>query len=333
MFQFRFAGGHQVIDYQPFLQRLHDAGLARWAEQLKAALPKLLHPERHGDLPRWYAALQALPDWPAAQVDLDRNTVKIGPAPDGGDLQSLRETLMQLHPWRKGPFELFGLHIDTEWRSDWKWSRLKSHISPLAGRKVLDVGCGNGYHCWRMRGAGAELVVGIDPTLLFVMQYAAVQRYIGDASVGVLPIGIEQLPPKLRFFDTVFSMGVLYHRRSPFDHLLELREALRPGGELVLETLVIDGGAGEVLVPGDRYARMNNVWFIPSTTELKNWLKKVGFTNAQVANVAATTTEEQRSTEWMTFQSLSQCLDPGDHGRTVEGYPAPKRAVIVATAP
>jgi tRNA (mo5U34)-methyltransferase len=128
-------------------------------------------------------------------------------------------------------------------------------------------------------------------------------------------------------------MGVLYHRRSPFDHLLELREALRPGGELVLETLVIDGGAGDVLVPGERYARMNNVWFIPSTAELKSWLKKVGFKNAQVANVAQTTTEEQRSTDWMTFQSLAQCLDPGDSGRTVEGYPAPRRAVIVATAP
>lgn len=323
-----------MIDYQPFLEQLRGAGLNRWAEQLSTTLPDLLRVERHGDLAGWYAALQALPDWPVAEIVLDRNTVKIGGAkPAAEQQQLLQDTLMALHPWRKGPFELFGTHIDTEWRSDWKWSRLQSHISPLAGRRVLDVGCGNGYHCWRMRGAGAELVVGIDPTLLFVMQFAAIQRYVGDARVGVLPLGIEQLPPKLRFFDTVFSMGVLYHRRSPFDHLLELREALRPGGELVLETLVIDGRAGEVLVPDDRYARMNNVWFIPSTATLKNWLKKVGFKNAQVANVAATTTEEQRATQWMTFQSLAQCLDPGDSSRTVEGYPAPRRAVIVATAP
>jgi tRNA (mo5U34)-methyltransferase len=333
VFQFRFAGGHQVIDYQPFLQHMRDAGLNRWAEQLDTALPQLLRPERHGDLPRWYAALQALPDRPVGQIDLDRNTVRIADAEAGADREPLRAALQALHPWRKGPFDLFGVHIDTEWRSDWKWNRLKSHIAPLAGRRVLDVGCGNGYHCWRMRGAGAELVVGIDPTLLFVMQFAAIQRYIGDPRVGVLPLGIEHLPSRLRFFDTVFSMGVLYHRRSPFDHLLELRDALRPGGELVLETLVIDGGAGDVLVPGERYARMNNVWFIPSTTELKSWLKKVGFRNPQVANVAATTTEEQRATDWMTFQSLAQCLDPGDSSRTVEGYPAPRRAVIVATAP
>jgi tRNA (mo5U34)-methyltransferase len=228
---------------------------------------------------------------------------------------------------------LFGVQIDTEWRSDWKWERLKNQIAPLQGRKVLDVGCGNGYHCWRMRGAGAELVVGIDPTLLFVMQFAALQKYLRDDHVAVLPLGIEHVPQKLRFFDTVFSMGVLYHRRSPFDHLLELRDALRPGGQLVLETLVIDGGVGEILVPDDRYARMNNVWFLPSTAALTQWLKKVGFKNPQLLNATMTTTEEQRSTEWMTFQSLSHCLDPLDATRTIEGYPAPKRAILIAEAP
>jgi tRNA (mo5U34)-methyltransferase len=324
-----------VIDFSAFLQSMHNAGLMRWAEQLTATLPELMRVERHGDLTGWYAALAALPELPIGAIELDRNAVTISGAAklETEQQQLLQTTLMALHPWRKGPYELFGTRIDTEWRSDWKWDRLKTHIAPLTGRKVLDVGCGNGYHCWRMRGAGAELVVGIDPTLLFVAQFAALQRYIGDVGVGVLPLGIEQLPPKLRFFDTVFSMGVLYHRRSPFDHLLELREALRPGGELVLETLVIDGGVGEVLVPDDRYARMNNVWFIPSAATLKNWLKKVGFKNPQLLSVTSTTTEEQRATEWMTFQSLAQCLDPGDRNKTVEGYPAPRRAVFIASAP
>ncbi len=323
-----------MIDYSPFLQQLHAAGLTRWAEQLTTSLPSLLHPERHGDLAGWYAALEALPAWPLDNIELDRGAITIaGSKPNAEQQQSLRDTLMVLHPWRKGPFEIFNTRIDTEWRSDWKWDRIKGHIAPLVGRKVLDVGCGNGYHCWRMRGAGAELVVGIDPTLLFVLQFAALQRYINDPRVGVLPLGIEQLPPKLRFFDTVFSMGVLYHRRSPFDHLLELREALRPGGELVLETLVIDGGVGDVLVPDDRYARMNNVWFIPSAATLKSWLKKVGFKNPQLIGVTSTTTEEQRSTDWMTFQSLAHCLDASDPNKTVEGYPAPRRAIIIAAAP
>ena len=324
-----------MIDYTPFLEQARAAGLSNWSQQLPAILAQMLAPQRHGDLARWRAALAALPELPVASVALDRAAVAVaGPEPLAeAPREQLRETLMQLHPWRKGPFDLFGVRIDTEWRSDWKWDRLKDHIQPLAGRRVLDVGCGSGYHGWRMRGAGAELVVGIDPTLLFVVQFWALQRYIRDHRVGVLPLGIEQLPAKLRFFDTVFSMGVLYHRRSPFDHLLELRDSLRPGGELVLETLVIDGRSGEVLVPDDRYARMNNVWFIPSAASLSQWLKKVGFRNVQRLNTMRTSTEEQRSTDWMTFQSLEQCLDPGDATRTIEGYPAPKRAIFIAEAP
>jgi tRNA (mo5U34)-methyltransferase len=321
-----------LIEFRPFLHNLRDAGLAHWAEELPALIREKF---RHGDLQRWMQALRHLPDWPVAAIELDRGAIQIRAESPISDQQreTLTQTLMALHPWRKGPFDIFGVRIDTEWRSDWKWDRVKDQIKPLAGRKVLDVGCGSGYHCWRMRGAGADLVVGIDPTLLFNMQFAALQKYIGDHRVGMLPIGIEKLPPKLRFFDTVFSMGVFYHRRSPFDHLLELREALRSGGELVLETLVIDGKAGEVLVPDDRYARMNNVWFIPSCQTLQQWLKKVGFRQVQRINQSTTSADEQRATAWMTFESLSNCLDPVDNSRTVEGYPAPKRAIFVAEAP
>jgi tRNA (mo5U34)-methyltransferase len=145
-----------------------------------------------------------------------------------------------------------------------------------------------------------------------------------------LPIGMEEVPYGLRLFDTVFSMGVLYHRRSPVDHLLELKECLRPGGELVLETLVIDGGPGQVLVPEDRYACMRNVWFLPTCDTLIGWMKRCGFTNIRLVDVTVTSAEEQRTTEWMTFHSLKDFLDPDDPKLTREGLPAPKRAIIIA---
>ncbi len=240
---------------------------------------------------------------------------------------------MGLHPWRKGPFELFGVHIDTEWRSDWKWERLQDAIAPLEGRKVLDIGCGSGYHCWRMRGAGASLVAGIDPTPLFVLQYFALQRYIQDWHVAVLPMGVEHLPEQMRAFDTCFSMGILYHRRSPIDHLIALRDCLREGGQLVLETLVVDGPEGYSLVPEGRYSKMGNVWFIPSPATLTSWLRKLRFQNVELVDVSTTTTEEQRSTEWMRFHSLEQFLDDKNPQLTTEGYPAPKRAIVLADAP
>jgi tRNA (mo5U34)-methyltransferase len=258
--------------------------------------------------------------------------VRIGVAEDidTGTRAQIENGLRELHPWRKGPFEVFGIFIDTEWHSDWKWQRLKDHIQPLTGRTVLDVGCGNGYHCFRMAGAGAKLVIGIDPTLIYVMQFEALQRFAGISNVYVLPLRIDDVPEKLECFDTVFAMGVLYHRRSPLDHLYELRDCLKPGGELVLETLVIEGGAGQVLVPRERYARMGNVWFIPSVAELVGWLQRCGFSDITVVDVTPTTTDEQRSTDWMTFESLSACLDSTDPKKTVEGYPAPVRAILVA---
>jgi len=321
-----------VVDYQGFLQQLRRHGLNTWCEALEAHITKVINPRYHGDIPRWQNALAALPKLSAVELDITRDCLQIGSATDLTDAEKnhLPDTLQKLHPWRKGPFDFFGTTIDTEWRSDWKWQRLAPHIANLKGRKVLDVGCGSGYHCWRMRGAGAELVVGIEPTLLFIHQFFAVQRYAEDHHVGVLPLRMEDLPEKMAFFDSVFSMGILYHRRSPFDHLQELREALRSGGELILETLVIDGNEGQVLVPQDRYAMMNNVWFLPTVATLINWVKKMGFENVRCVDVNTTSLDEQRATDWMRFQSLRDYLDPSDITKTIEGYPAPKRAIILA---
>ncbi len=324
-----------MIDYQPLIERWQDGDLARWALLLEEQIARGLSPQRYGDLKRWLQVLEDLPKLQADQIQLD--SARVGASsnspPDEAIAQELRDALQSLHPWRKGPFELFGVHIDTEWRSDWKWDRLQHKIDSLAGRRVLDVGCGSGYHCWRMLGDGAAEVIGIDPTPLFVVQFWALQKYLQQNNAWVLPLGIEHVPAKLQAFDTVFSMGVLYHRRSPMDHLQELKDCLRPGGQLVLETLVIEGGPGDTLVPEGRYARMGNVWFLPSTDTLLGWLRKMGFQDAELIDVTVTSTDEQRSTEWMTFHSLANFLDPDDSGKSIEGYPAPRRAIVTARAP
>ena len=231
------------MDIAELLAEMQQGPLQSWAEQLPTQIAKGMNIKRYGDLPRWQAALTALPQVSPSSIDLNTGCLRVGDAKDvNTTLQhQIETTLRQLHPWRKGPYDVFGIHVDTEWRSDWKWERLKDHIQPLAGRRVLDVGCGNGYHCWRMYAAGAKQVIGIDPTPLFIMQFQALKHFIGQAPVYVLPLGIDDVPPQLEAFDTVFSMGVLYHRRSPVDHILQLRDCLKPGGELVLETLVIDG--------------------------------------------------------------------------------------------
>ena len=246
------------------------------------------------------------------------------------DKQALRETLMELHPWRKGPLRLGGLDIETEWRSDWKWERVAPHIE-LSGHRVLDIGSGNGYFGLRMLGAGAEWVIGIDPTLLFVMQWMACRHFSGEIPNFVLPLGIEDLPDTPVDLDTVFSMGVLYHRKDPLHHLKRIHSLLKSGGTMVLETLVLPKGSEEsTLVPEDRYARMRNVWEIPGTKHLLDWVGEAGFRDARVVDVTATTTLEQKSTRWMRFDSLEQALDPVSPSLTVEGLPAPVRAIVIA---
>jgi tRNA (mo5U34)-methyltransferase len=323
------------MDYQPLIDHWHGGELERWAQLLEQQIAAGLCQERYGDLARWLRALQDLPSLRADAIHLD--TARVGASctnpPTAAITAQLRAALQELHPWRKGPFELFGVHIDTEWRSDWKWDRLHKSIDALRGRRVLDVGCGSGYHCWRMLGDGATEVIGIDPTPLFVVQFWALQRYLQQDNIWVLPLAIEQVPPKLQAFDTVFSMGVLYHRRAPLDHLQELKDCLRPGGQLVLETLVIEGELGDTLLPEGRYARMGNVWFLPSVDTLLSWLRKLGFVDTQLVDVCVTTTQEQRATEWMTFHSLANFLDPDDAGKTIEGYPAPHRAIVTARMP
>jgi len=322
-----------VSDWTALSSRWIDGPLNAWLDPLFQQIQAGLTVARYGDLPRWRKALASLPALPAGRPRLHTARVGLEGSASGADIAALEAALKGLHPWRKGPYDILGLHVDTEWRSDWKWDRLQPALSSLEGKRVLDVGCGNGYHCWRMLGAGAKEVIGIDPTPLFLLQFKAVQRYLNQPYIHVLPLTLEAMPRQLPVFDTVFSMGVLYHRRDPMAHLTDLRAKLVPGGQLILETLVIDGDEHALLEPAGRYARMGNVWQLPSPQLARRWLSSAGFLQPEVVDVSVTTVDEQRRTDWMTFHSLTEFLDPTDPSHTIEGFPAPRRAILVAQNP
>lgn len=302
-----------IPDAAALARILETLQIEHWLEPLQALCRERMSASAHGDFARWQEAVSGLP---RASSDAER-----------------RALLLQLAPWRKGPFDVGGVHIDAEWRSDLKWQRFQGAIESLAGRRVLDVGCGNGYFALRMAESGAAAVLGIDPTLLYVMQFLAVTSHMKDLAVAVLPLRLQELPDACHAFDTTFSMGVLYHQRSPIEHLRQLRGTLRRGGQLVLETIFIPGEEPCACTPADRYARMKNVWLLPTLAELTTWLRRTGYRDIEIIDTAVTTSEEQRSTEWMSFESLAEALDPRDPTRTVEGWPAPRRVVMTAAAP
>lgn len=315
--------------YKDFYETANKIGFESFTSLFQESIKKAFH---HGDWSKWSSILNNLPIISPSYIDLNRGHIQIGTIQDC-DINTridLEKQLRKLSPWRKGPFNLFGIEINTEWRSDWKWDRLVNEIQPLDGKTILDIGCGNGYHLWRMHGINAETVIGIDPYLLYTIQFLAIKNYIGKKPVWNLPLSLEQMPKNLHTFDTVFSLGVLYHQKSPIDHLLNIKSMLKPNGELILETLIIDGKLGEILMPEDRYAQMRNVWFIPSTLTLELWLKKCGYKNIRLIDTTKTTIAEQHSTDWMQYKSLPDFLNKENNNFTLEGYPAPKRAIIIA---
>jgi len=319
-----------LFNFDSLFAELTQQGFGEWIRVIRACCDTALAPAIHGNLDNWIAAWDQLPKVSDTVLDAV-NGFHLSGSLSKDQQHVLKETLMLLHPWRKGPFDVFGMNIDTEWRSDWKWDRLKNHIE-LRNRSVLDVGCGNGYYGWRMLAAGATRVVGLDPFLLYVMQHEAIKRYAGpNAPNFVLPLGDVCLPKDLQAFDVTFSMGVLYHRPSPIDHLQTLFGTLIKGGQMVLETLIVEGDPNRILVPEGRYAKMRNVWFIPSIEQLQLWLRRVGFRDIKLIDITSTSVQEQRSTDWMTFESLPDFLNPVNATQTIEGYPAPCRAVVIAT--
>lgn len=309
-------------------------GLLPWVADLRSVIDKKRQYIHSLDIKakRYLELLSRLPSIGASTFHPDCAAVTIGDPADLGeqDRVELLAILKGLTPWRKGPFKLFGIEIDSEWVSSRKWDRLAGRISSLENRRVLDIGCCSGYYMFRMTAARPAMILGLEPYLTYYFQFLLLQHYIRAENLYVLPAKFEEIPPFTGYFDTVFSMGVLYHQRSPLECLQAMGRVLRPGGELVLETLVLDGGEDFALCPNGRYAKMNNVYFIPTVNVLKAWLIKSGFHQVQCLDVSATTPAEQRNTPWVNTESLEDFLDKNHPELTVEGYPAPIRAMLVA---
>jgi len=323
------------MQYQKLLEILNENSMGNWSNLLKKQTPDFFNNINHADFSKWLNVIHDLPFISASEFHLDLESITIGNKIDCSDEERrhIKRQLKHLMPWRKGPYNLFGIVLDAEWRSDMKWARLEGQIKPLQDKLVLDVGCGNGYYCWRMLGKKAKYVVGVDPSLLFYSQFMAIKKYSPNCNIDLIPLGIESLPDKGLYFDTVFSMGVIYHRRDPIEHLRQLSKCLKSGGELIIESLVIDSDNLDVLIPKERYAKMKNVWSIPSVKLLVRWINDAGFKNIKIIDTTQTTIKEQRVTEWMKFESLANFLNQHNINRTIEGYPAPVRTIVISEKP
>ena len=312
-----------LAHFDDFLLQQKDEVFVEHAQGLKDILRQLLKGKKHGDFARWYDAYQSFLDR-ECDVDFYSDAVRIGSELSEGERVEIKAKLMALHPWRKGPFSFFGVQIQTEWQCWMKWNRLAPHLPSLKDKRVLDIGCGNGYYLFRMAHEKPKLLLGVEPSLLFNMQFLTLEKYLKSGAY-ILPMGIEDFPEDIAIFDHVFSMGVLYHRKDPIGHLAKLKSFLAPKGSIILETLVVEGDVNTCLIPEKRYAKMRNVWFLPSVEMMMRMMRRAGFKEVSCVDVSLTSFSEQKSSPWTFPQSLSDYLTE-DGKTTVEGYPPPRRA-------
>lgn len=243
--------------------------------------------------------------------------------------ETIEQVVQSLVPWRIGPFDLGGYLVDSEWRSSLKWDRIHPLIKPESSLRIADVGCSNGYFLFKLLQSSPELAVGFDPVERCWLQFAFLNTLARSPDLAFLPIGITGLKSFPSFFDRILCMGVIYHQRDPFTAVRTLFEATRPGGRVILESLVIDREGSYFLVPPDRYAKMRNAWILPTADALAALMQRAGFKDLEIHRFGPITTDEQRRTQHAPYESLADFLDPLDPTRTIEGHPAPHSAAVV----
>jgi len=279
---------------------------------------------------RFREPLESVAHLRARSLDVSGDVVRIGTAAELSptDRQTVHDALHAFMPWRKGPFAVFGIDIDAEWRSQRKWQRLLPVLPDLADKVVADIGSNNGYYLFRMAHHKPRLAIGFEPYLQHYFAFQTLNSLAGLDNLHTELLGVEQVGLYANCFDVVFLMGILYHRVSPIDCLREVRQAMRPGGTLIVESQAIPGDEPVALFPKKTYAKVPGTYFVPTGVCLKNWMLRAGFTEVEIFCSHPMSSDEQRRTDWMTFESYADFIDPGDPTRTIEGYPAPLRVFV-----
>lgn len=310
---------HFPVAQSGAIKRLHDKK-QRWINQPKKGFLRYREP------------LQSINHLKAKWHDFSGDVIRIGQPDEIEDdvRQQILEVMRGFMPWRKGPFNIFGIDIDAEWRSERKWNRLLPELPPLKGKLVADIGCNNGYYMFKAAHHQPRFVLGFEPYVHHYYAFQALNDLAGQEHLAVDLFGVEHVHLFPDSFDVIFLLGIIYHRPSPVDTLRDILTALKPGGTLILESQAIPGEEPVALFPEQTYAKVPGTWFVPTGACLYNWLKRTGFSDIQLFCQHPMSSDEQRKTDWMTFESYEDFIDKENGELTIEKYPAPWRVFFKA---
>ena len=103
-------------------------------------------------------------------------------------------------------------------------------LASLAGKSLLDVGCGGGRYTGAWRRLGARPSVGVDISQINIADARRRAEESGIDDLRFEEANVLELPQKDNSFDIVFSNGVLHHTRDWERGVGELLRVLKPGG-------------------------------------------------------------------------------------------------------
>jgi tRNA (mo5U34)-methyltransferase len=295
------------------------------------AKQKWINQNKKGFL-RYREPCNFLSSFKADYIDCSSDVVTIGTAEEIEieDRSLIEKNLRAFMPWRKGPFSIFDIDIDAEWRSERKWKRLLPALPNLKGKVIADIGCSNGYYMFRMASYEPKLVLGLEPSMQHYYCFQALNSMAGFTNLHADLLGVEHIGLFPDTFDVIFLMGIIYHRSSPVDVLKDICTALKPGGTLILESQAIPGDEPIALFPEKTYAKVPGTYFVPTGKCLQNWIQRAGLQEVELFCSHPMSEEEQRKTDWMVFESYNDFINPADKSLTVEGYAAPHRIFLSA---
>lgn len=270
----------------------------------------------------------------ASEFDFKSDVVRIGRREDlsRNEYDQVYKVLRGFMPWRKGPYNVFGVDIDAEWRSCRKWDRVVPRLPDFEGKIVADIGSSNGYYMFRMVPRKPAAVIGFEPYLQHYFTFRTLNRFAGITNLHMELLGLEHLGLFANSFDVVFLMGILYHRISPVESLKVVKKSMKKGASLIVESQAIPGSEPVALFPESRYAKVPGTYFVPTAVCLKNWMLRAGFVDVEIFCSHPMNSKEQRRTEWMEFESYADFIDPDNPSLTIEGYPAPVRVFLQGVA-
>lgn len=108
-----------------------------------------------------------------------------------------------------------------------EWPAFQAMLPPLAGKRVLDLGCGYGWHCFYAQSQGAAAVTGVD---ISAKMLARAQQVPGAERIGWQQVAMEDYHPEPEGYDVVLS-SLAFHYVADWPSLCrKVAQALKPGG-------------------------------------------------------------------------------------------------------